>query len=163
MKIADLITGGFFVLFSIYLMLKSAELPIGWIKGAGPGGGAFPFWLSLGMLICSILIIIQNWLRKSPEGQSTAVFMDHSTRWLFFSVAVSLTIMIGLIHIVGVYFSMPLFTIFYMRYIGKHDWPKVIIISLAIPVGIFLLFEKLLQILLPKGLSIFEPLYYIFY
>lgn len=39
---------------SIALMVKSAQLPIGWIAGEGPGGGAFPFWLAAGMLVCCI-------------------------------------------------------------------------------------------------------------
>jgi hypothetical protein len=37
--------------FSVYQAIKSAELPIGWIPDEGPGGGAFPFWLSVGMII----------------------------------------------------------------------------------------------------------------
>ena len=37
-------------IFSIYLMVKSAELPIGWIDEEGPGGGSWPFWLSTIMM-----------------------------------------------------------------------------------------------------------------
>ena len=161
MKVADLIVAGVLALFSIYLMIKSTELPIGWIAGSGPGGGAFPFWLSLGMLICCILIIIRNLLRLSPEGRSTEIFMDQDIRHLFWVVFISLTIFIGLIHIIGVYFSVPLFMMFYMRYLGKHSWRMVVIVSLTVPVVTFLFFEKMLIILLPKGFT--EPLFYIFY
>jgi len=161
MKRADLIFSCFAVLFSIYLMVKSTELPIGWIQGTGPGGGAFPFWLSVIMLISSVLILVRNVMKLSPEGKSTGIFMDaHATR-LFLIVMVSLGIMIGLIHIVGVYFSVPLFMGFYMRYLGKHSWRMVTAVSLATPVITFLFFEKLLLILLPKGFT--EPLFYIFY
>ena len=41
-------------LVALALMAKSAELPIGWIEREGLGGGAFPFWLSAGMLGCCI-------------------------------------------------------------------------------------------------------------
>ena len=44
---------------SVYLMVKSAELPIGWIPNEGPGGGAFPFWLSAGMLVCCVFITLR--------------------------------------------------------------------------------------------------------
>ena len=44
--------------FSIYLMSKSTELEIGWIEDEGPGGGAWPFWLSTIMLISCIGIIV---------------------------------------------------------------------------------------------------------
>lgn len=161
MKLADLIVSGVFALFSLYLMVKSAELPIGWLEGEGPGGGAFPFWLSTGMLICSVLIFARNIIRLSPEGNATDIFMDRDTTRFFLTVLVSLAIMIGLIHVIGMYFSVPLFLIFYMRHLGKHSWPKVLIIGLTTPVLTFLLFEKVLLILLPKGLT--ETWFYIFY
>ena len=161
MKKTDLIFSGVFVFFSIYLMIKSLELPIGWIAGQGPGGGAFPFWLSLGMLIVSILIFVRNLLKLSPEGRSTEVFMDSHAQWIFMVVMVSLGAMIGLIHIIGVYFSVPLFMGFYMRYLGRHPWKTVLGVSIATPVLTFLLFEKLLLILLPKGYT--DPLFFIFY
>ena len=161
MKRADLVASAVLALLSVYLMLKSMELPIGWLKEEGPGGGAFPFWLAAGMLVCSILIFVRNLLKLSPEGNSTETFMDSETSRLFMTVLISLTIMIGLIHVIGMYGSIPLFFIFYMRYIGKHPWWLVLIVSLSAPVITFLFFEKLLLILLPKGFT--EPLFYIFY
>ena len=161
MKRADLIFSIVAALFSIYLMVKSMELPIGWIKEVGPGGGAFPFWLSFGMLITSILILIRNLMAQSPEGRSTAIFMEPYAIKLFFVVMGSLGMMIGLIHIVGVYFSVPLFMGFYMRYLGQHTWRLVLAVSISAPIVTFVFFEKLLLIQLPKGYL--EPLFYIFY
>ena len=66
MRRAEIITAGLMALLSIYLMFKSEELEIGYVKGEGPGGGFWPFWLSAGMLISTVWIAI-NWvLRKSP-------------------------------------------------------------------------------------------------
>ena len=161
MKRADLVVSGILALFSIYLMVKSTELPIGWIPGEGPGGGAFPFWLAVGMLITSVLIFAQNLRGKSEEGRSSKGFMDQDARHLFGTVLVSLSIMIGLIHIIGVYFSVPLFLLFYMRYLGGHSWLLTLTVSISTPILTFLLFEKVLLILLPKGYT--DPLFYIFY
>ena len=67
---------GVLALFSMYLMWKSAELPIGYIRGQGPGGGFWPFWLSLGMLL-SCASIAWNWSRgKSPASASDEPLMD---------------------------------------------------------------------------------------
>ena len=67
---------GVLALFSIYLMWKSAELPIGYIRGQGPGGGFWPFWLSLGMLL-SCVRIAWNWSRgKSLASASDEPLMD---------------------------------------------------------------------------------------
>ncbi len=151
--------------FSIGLMVKSAELPIGWIPGEGPGGGAFPFWLSAGMLVCCVWIIL-NWARKATAvSRSTAPYMDRETLVLFALVAGSLTVMIGLIHVVGVYFSIPLFLVFYVRFLGKHSWPLTGALAVSTPVIAFFFFEIALRITLPKGKTepLFYPLYDIFF
>ena len=58
MRRAEIVTAVLIGLFSIYLMWKSTELPIGWIPEKGPAGGAFPFWLSAAMFLCSIWILL---------------------------------------------------------------------------------------------------------
>ena len=57
MRSAELVMAVVMAIFSVYLMWKSAELPIGWIPQEGPGGGALPFWLAAGCLVCFVLFI----------------------------------------------------------------------------------------------------------
>ena len=148
-------------LCSIGMMVKSAELPIGWLPREGPGGGAFPFWLSAGMLACCVWIVI-NWVRKtSPISVSDEPYMDRQTLILFIIAAGALAVMIGLIHIIGVYFSVPLFLIYYIRFIGRHTWPTTIALAVLTPVAAFFFFEVALTITLPKGYT--EPLFYPLY
>ena len=122
MRVAEFVMALVMALFSLYLMWKSTELPIGWIPGEGPGGGAFPFWLSLGMLLCCLWMMVRWVTRKSPPSRSTEAFMTPQTLKWFLLVAGSLTVMIGLIHIIGVYGAVPLFLIFYVRFLGRHSW-----------------------------------------
>ena len=42
MRKAEFIMAGIMAVFSLYLMWMSAKLPIGWVAGSGPGGGALP-------------------------------------------------------------------------------------------------------------------------
>ena len=161
MRRAELVMALAMAVFSLYLMWKSAELPIGWIAGEGPGGGAFPFWLSAGMLVCT-LVIIGRWLwRTSPLSQSDKRFMDGHAFTLFLLGAGSLTAMIGLIHVIGVYGAVPLYLAFYMRIMGRHAWPTTAAIALVTPVIAFFFFEIALHITLPKGYT--EPLFYPLY
>jgi len=162
---AELIMAGIMAIFSLGLMWKSTELPIGWIPEAGPGGGAFPFWLSMGMFICSVWVMGRWVLRASPLSRSTRPYMDQRSFQLFLIGAGSLTVMIGAIHVIGVYGSIPLFLIFYMRFVGRHAWNKTVLLALATPVVLFLFFEIALSITLPKGLTepLFYPLYDFFY
>ena len=161
MRKAELIMAIVMGLCSIGMMVKSAELPIGWIPREGPGGGAFPFWLSAGMLACCVWIVI-NWVRKtSPASVSDEPYMDRQALILFIIAAGSLGVMIGLIHIIGGYFSVPLFLIYYIRFVGRHSWPLTIVLAAATPVAAFFFFEVALTITLPKGYT--EPLFYPLY
>jgi len=161
MRIAELIMALVMAVFSAYLMWKSAELPIGWVHEEGPGGGFWPFWLSAVMLVCTIWSLVRWALRLSPPSQSTEPFMDSSAIRTFISVAGPLTICIGLIHVVGIYVSVPLFLIYYIRFLGRHSWFTTLSISLATPVATFFFFDVVLRIVLPKGLT--EPLFYPLY
>jgi len=83
---------------------------------------------------------------------------------LFLIGAGSLTVMIGAIHFVGVYVSVPLFLLFYMRVLGRHSWALSAVTAIVTPVVIFFFFEIALTITLPKGVTepAFYPLYDIF-
>ena len=148
-------------LLSVYLMWKSWELPIGWIPDEGPGGGAFPFWLSVGMLGSCVWIVVRWVLRSSPLSRSKAPYMTGDVAIIFAAVAGSLTVMLGAIHFIGMYFSIPLFLIFYLRFMGRHGWLSSLCIALATPVVVFFFFEIALRITLPKGWT--EPLFYPLY
>lgn len=164
MKIAELVMAIVMAICSIALMIKSAELPIGWIPGEGPGGGAFPFWLSAGMLVCCLWIIV-NWLRKKiPSATSDEPYMDRETLHVFLIGAISLTVMVGSIYLIGVYGAIPLLLIFYMRFVGRHSWKLTASLAVMFPVVTFFFFEIMLRITLPKGLTerMFYPLYDIF-
>jgi putative tricarboxylic transport membrane protein len=148
-------------LLSIGLMWKSTELEIGWIPDRGPGGGAWPFWLSATMLVCCVVTIVRWWLRQTPESRSDAEFMDKNTRRINYITVGSLVALLGLTHIIGIYFAICLFMLFYIRFVGRHSWLLTGILSVASPVFLFFFFEALLKILLPKGYS--EPLFYPLY
>jgi hypothetical protein len=64
-RVAELVMAIVMAVFSLYLMWKSSELPIGWLPGRGPGGGAFPFWLALGMLLCCVAVVVRWFIGDS--------------------------------------------------------------------------------------------------
>lgn len=161
MRLAELVMAVVMAVFSCYLMWMSTELPIGWVPGRGPGGGAFPFWLSLLMLICCGVIVVRWFMRVSPPSRSTEPYMSRSAFKSFLLVAGSLTVMIGLIHSIGVYVSVPLYLIFYMRVLGQHSWAVTSALAMSVPVGTFFFFEIALRKTLPKGVT--EPLFYPLY
>lgn len=161
MRRAELIMAIVMAIFSAYLMWKSTELEIGWIPDEGPGGGAWPFWLSTIMLGSCIWIIVNWFRRKSPPSQSSEVYIDKETLVDVSLVAGSLIITVFLFHFIGVYGALPLFLIFYLRFLGRHSIALTATVSLLTPVITFLFFEIALKITLPKGYTekAFYPLY----
>ena len=161
MRQAELVLALIMGLVSASLMWKSAELPVGWIPDEGPGGGAFPFWLSAGMLACCVWILIR-WVR-SPTGVAAdeGPYIAPEARSQIIVVTIALAVMIGLVHIIGVYGAVPLFLVFYLRGLGRHGWKLTTAFAVATPVVTFFFFEAALKITLPKGYT--EPLFYPLY
>ena len=165
MRMAEIVMGVVMGIFSLYLMWKSTELPIGWIPEEGPGGGSWPFWLAMVMFMCCVAIVIRGIKRMTPESRSEEPYMDKRTFRVFLLNAGGLTMMVGLFHIVGAYGAIPAFLIFYLRFMGGHSWRLTGTFAFVTPVVTFLFFEIALQKTLPKGYTDpwFEPIFAFFY
>lgn len=158
---ADLIGSLILAIFSLYLMAQSAKLPIGYIAGEGIGGGAFPFWLSLGMLICCIWNTI-NWIGKKSEiSRSDDVYFNRQSFNKFAVNAASLAIALATVPLIGMYGAVMLLLLFHLRFVGKLSWMLSGILTLGAPIVMFFFFEVALTITLPKGQT--EPLFYPLY
>jgi hypothetical protein len=145
-------------LCSIALMSKSAQNRITWSAEENMGAGFLPFYLSLGMLICTILTIVKFILKKSPQSQDTSAFIDPEA-FKFVSVTlISLIVLVFAIGYLGIYFSLIFFLAFYLRYFSEKSISFITIFSITTPILTFLFFEWLLKIPLPQGIS--EPLFY---
>jgi hypothetical protein len=145
-------------LCSIALMTKSAQNRITWSAEENMGAGFLPFYLSLGMLICTVLTIVKFILKKSPQSKDTSAFIDPEA-FKFVSVTlISLIVLVFTIGYLGIYFSLIFFLAFYLRYFSEKSISFISIFSLTTPILTFLFFEWLLKIPLPQGIS--EPLFY---
>lgn len=146
---------------SAYFMYHATVLPIGWNgQTGGPGGGAFPFWLSALMFAAAGAILLKS-LRLPDQGP----FFDPQTVRSVVAVCVALVVTIALMPVVGAYVALPLFLVWYLRVFGGHGWRLTGILSVATPVFLFFFFEVTLKILLPKGITepVFLPLYATFF
>ena len=160
-RVAELITAIICALCSIGLMLKSAELNIGWVESKGPGAGAWPFWLSAGMLAAS-LVTLYRWFRGiTPESKSTEPYLTREKLLIVGISASSILFLLIATHLAGIYVALFLFLLFYLKFVGRHSWTLTSVLMIALPVFIFCLFEWALKIPLPK--SVTEPLFYPIY
>jgi len=165
-RTAELVMGVLMALGSLAIMLKSTDgLTIGWISGRGPGAGAWPFWLSAGMLL-SCLLIIFRWFRgATPESNSTELYIGRQEFRIIATTVVALFFLLLGSHYIGMYFSVVLFLLFYLKVLGGHSWGLSGFLTLATPIWLFFFFEAILQKPLPKGYTeeLFYPLYDLIY
>lgn len=149
------------LVFAAVFAWYAQELPIGWVKGSGPGGGFFPFWLSVMMGAVAVAVGVQELLKGSAPRRAVQPFFTEGGLRQVLLIAVPGFIMVSLIDVISTYVAAALFLFYYTRLIGKHSWPIVLLVTVAVPVGVFLLFEKFLLIPLPKGYL--DELFYVFY
>lgn len=157
-RTAELVMAILLILASIALMIKSAENQIGWVQGRGPGAGAWPFWLSAVMLLSCIATLIRWFRGATPESRNYDSYIDRDTLFLVGITVGALLVLLGLTHIIGLYASLMLFLLFYLKVVGRHGWGLSVALTVGIPLFIFGLFEWALTIPLPKAMS--EPLFY---
>ncbi len=159
MRRGEFITAGILAVLSIYMMWKSTELNVGYIRGEGPGGGAWPFWLSAIMLICTVLIAFNAVRRTSPPSQSDEPVLDAEGRKMLLQVFGGIFVFVALVGIISMYGAMLVFLFYYLWFLGRHTLRLSLIISIATPVVFFFFFEALMRVTMPKGLGFTEPFY----
>lgn len=160
-RTAELLVAVILAIMSVGIMWKSTELNIGWVHGSGPGGGMWPFYLGAGMLLTSIWTIVR-WVRRiTPQSRSNEVFMSADTLAIVGPVVVGLVLLLLGTQFIGMYISVFLFMIAFVRFLGRHSWTMTLSLAIAAPVVMFVLFEWALTTTLPKGIS--EPLFYPLY
>jgi hypothetical protein len=160
-RTAELVMAIVTILISIAIMWKSTELSIGWVPRKGPGSGAWPFWLSTGMLLASLATLVRWFLKATPESRSDEIYISRTACYVVGVSVGALLFLLTATHFVGIYIALFLFLFFYLRFFGRHGWVTTLSLTFGVPVFIFCLFEWALTIPLPKAIS--EPLFYPIY
>jgi putative tricarboxylic transport membrane protein len=165
---AELLMAIALAILSVAFMLKSTEgLSIWWVPDQGPGSGVWPFWLSLMMLVSCLVIALRWFMGLSPQSRSHEPFMDADAVRIIGTTIAALFLLILCTYFIGIYFSLALFLLFYLKVMGRDSWTLTVIMMLSTPVLIFFFFEYALTIPLPKGEwipdEVYDPLYRIMY
>ena len=163
MRTGEIVTAGILALFSLYLMWKSTELPVGYISGQGPGGGAWPFWLSLVMLLACGMIALNWWRGTSPPSQSEEPLLDAYGWRMLLLVGGGIVVFVGLITVISMYGAIAAFLIYYLRFLCRHGWALTLTIALSVPIVFFFFFEGAMRITMPTGMPFTDPVFNVLY
>lgn len=150
--------------FGAWCMWYAVRLPIGWDGARGPGGGAFPFWLSAIMVAAAGGVLVRS-VTATLDMTHVKPFFEPGMLGPVAAVTIALIVTVGLMQVVGTYVAIPLLMFWYLRIFGRNSWTVTLSLTLLTPVVLFFFFEVALLILLPKGITepLFFPLYAMFF
>jgi hypothetical protein len=104
------------------------------------------------MFGCSIYIFYLGWKDEKKEGDN----FFNNREGMIEAIRIAGTSLLFSIIIVyaGVYFAMLIFSPIFVRWLGKHSWPTVILFTIGVTLAIYFGMEVGLRIPLPRS-----PLY----
>ena len=147
-KGAELAVAGLFFAAGAVVIFDSVRLGLGWQEVHGPRPGYFPF--IIGLILCvSALVNIAQALMLGKDANKP--FVEVGQLKLVLSVLVPTALFALLVTWIGIYVSAVLFIGFFMRWLGKYPWWKVVAVGVGTAVVLYLVFEKWFKVPLPKG------------
>lgn len=147
-KGAELAVAALFFAAGAIVITDSVRLGFGWQEVHGPRPGYFPFYV--GLLICIASLFNAARALMVPSSKDRA-FVEVGQLKLVLSVLVPTAIYAALVTWIGIYASSALFIAFFMRWLGKYDWWKVVAVGLGTTAVFYVVFEKWFKVPLPKG------------
>jgi putative tricarboxylic transport membrane protein len=147
-KSAELAVAALFFLLGGIVIADSVRLGIGWQEVHGPRPGYFPFYI--GLLICLASLVNMVRALLVPRAASRA-FVHVGQLRMVLAVLVPTAVFAALVTWIGMYVSAILYIGFFMRWLGKYAWWKVLAVSFGTATVFYLVFEKWFKVPLPKG------------
>ena len=150
MRKADLFVSLLFLFVGTIVLVDSVRLGFKWGM-AGPESGFFPFYLAVGMILCALLVLLNVAAQYRKEGADRRLIPKGALKPILW-VLIPATAMVALTELVGLHLAAALYLAFYMRAVGKTRWVTTILVSLLVPLSLYIAFDKLFLVPLPQGL-----------
>ena len=146
-KAAEMGVAGFTFLLGAIAMYDSWRLGARWAAD-GPQTGYFPFYVGLIICIGSTVNFIRGLLIGEKDN---GTFVEVGQLKLVLSVLVPSSVYVALVGWLGLYVPSILFIGFFMRWLGKYPWWKLLLVSFGTIAFFYVVFEIWFQVPLPKG------------
>ena len=150
MRKADIFVALGLMALGLLVLGDAIRLGFGWGLG-GPEAGFFPFYMGLGIVICTFFIVLRAIRIYKKEGSGKPLVKKGGITQILWVLAPA-TGMVLLTELIGLHLATILYLAFYMGMVGKMNWGKVIVISILVPLVVYIIFDKIFLIPLPEGL-----------
>lgn len=134
---------------SAVFITDSTRLGFRWIDNEGPASGYFPFYIAVMLAIASIGNLVGAVLRRTADGDET--FVGKAALGRVLAVLIPSIVYVAMVQYVGIYVASAIFIFFFMMLIGREKLVRTLIVSIAVPLVLFFMFEVWFLVPLPKG------------
>ena len=134
-------------LVGVVMMLDNYRIGAGWAPD-GPESGYFPFRIGAILCIASVVVLLRSLFGKTRKR---GIFVSWTRFKLVLLVLVPTGVYVLAIQFVGIYVASALFIAAFMRVMGKYSWLKALLVSVAVSVTLYWMFEIQFMVPLPKG------------
>ena len=146
-KSAELVVAALFLALGLLVISDSVRLGASW--GAdGPRPGYFPFYVGLIITVSAVMNVVHALMARAA-GAKPFVLLGQLRAVL--SVLVPSALYVAAVSWIGIYVASILFIGFFMRWLGRYAWWKVVLVSVSTMVVFFCVFELWFKVPLPKG------------
>ncbi len=153
MRTMEIVTALMFIIVGVVVMVGSLKLGAKW-GSDGPESGYFPFYLSLIILVCSSVTLIQSIRAKELSEES---FVEKEPFRQVMAVLIPAALFVLGVQLIGIYVAGVIYITFFMVWLGKYAVWKALAVGLGVSIVLYMMFEYWFQIPLPHG-SLFNPL-----
>lgn len=113
-------------------------------------GSNFMPWVLVGcLLLLSLLLLIKTVFGSSPEQFDFSISPKEGFGVIFLTVCVFAYVKLMLL--IGFVLATPIFLALLMLITGSRKWKEIVLVSIFATFGIYLLFQKIFQVILPRG------------
>ncbi|MBI3976221.1 MAG: tripartite tricarboxylate transporter TctB family protein [Armatimonadetes bacterium] len=140
------------------MVREALKLRIGWTE-IGPGAGFFPFWLSVGLALSALVLVVRSLRAATGAGAVGETFIPRSAFKPLLVVFLPMVAIVAFLDYFGLYLGGALYLAGYMLLVGRFRWPVTLAVSVLVPLVLFLIFEQWFRLLLPKGVILEYFLY----
>ena len=149
MRKADIVVALGLMVIGLLVLGDAVRLGFGWGL-SGPESGFFPFYMGLGIVICTFFIVLRAIKIYKKEGAGKPLIPKGGTAQILWVLLPAIGVVL-LTELLGLHLATVLYLTFYMGVVGRIPWGKVILLSLLVPLVIYVLFDRIFLIPLPEG------------
>ena len=150
MRRADVIVALGMMLVGIIALADAIRLGFGW-GISGPEAGFFPFYMGLGIFICTVFIVIKAVKTYRKDGPGKPLIPEGGLTRILWILIPAIGVVL-LTELIGLHLATVFYLAFNIRVLGKMSWVKVILLSILVPLSMYIVFDKIFLIPLPEGL-----------